>query len=129
MKWNIIKSTWEYREPTFKCWFFHWLFGGFAQWQNGLYPPDEKNELCRACHVWWVLDIKREERYYPAQFVLDPYDAMHTILNEPFWLMNTADGFNYKNPLYTDEYGWLNGRGIALVREQRYDREIINENL
>lgn len=105
MKWDIIIVTWEYRIPKFwsKCNFLHYHKGY-------IYEPYDKNKICETCHIWWTTDIKRYERYYPSQFNKEGK------MNEPFWYVEGEAGIK-KNPLYTTEYGWLNGRGIALQRE------------
>jgi hypothetical protein len=114
MKWDIIKSTWEYREPKFwsKCNFFH-------HHRNGLYEPDDKNCICLDCHTWWAKGIKREETYYPNMFIGKEEKTGKGIINTPFWYIEGEAGVK-KNPLYTTEHGWLNGRGVALMRERKF---------
>lgn len=117
MKWDTIKKEWKYQEPKF------WSICNFFHHHNcGRYEPDDKNHICVDCHIWWTTDIKRYERYYPCQFIGRTEDGKG-ILNEPFWYIEGEAGVK-KNPLYTTEYGRLNGRGIALIREIKFKENL-----
>jgi len=115
MKWNIIKETWEYKEPKFwsKCnWFHHH--------KNGLYFPDEQNNLCEQCHIWWTTGLNRHEKSYPPMFIGVSADNQKGVVNEPFWYIEGEAGVK-RNPKYTDDGRWLNGKGVALKREKYPD--------
>jgi len=115
MKWDIIKTTWQYKEPKFwsKCNWSH----RFTDWRVGLYSPDEQNCLCKQCQVWWAKGLNRHERSYPPMFNI--IEGISKI-NEPFWYTEGEAGIK-RNPIYTDDNRWLNGKGVALKRERYPD--------
>ena len=119
MKWDIIKSTWEYREPTLLCRLTHHLFF-WDDWKTGLYFPDEKNCICERCHTWWATGLNRHERSFPPMFIGQDPITQKGIVNEPFWYIEGEAGIK-KNPIYTDDGRWLNGKGVALKRERYPD--------
>ena len=116
MKWDIIKSTWEYKEPQFwsKCNLLH-------HHKSGLYFPDELNSLCEICHTWWARwTHNRHDKSMPPMY--RKTEDGRDIINEPFYCIMGEAGVE-PNPEYTyGEYRkWLNGKGVALKRERYPD--------
>lgn len=116
MKWDIIKSTWQYKEPKFfsVC---NWLHRFGLKWTDGIYPPGEGCCICIVCHTWWSKWYhNRHDQELPPYFKQDGSDNLDFYNKHP-------DGFFYPKPELMEEGSsrWLNGIGVALKREKYPD--------